>query len=169
MCGVPLFQPAISDLCGAMGFGNRPTKTERVAWEGREPGSCAALRAHVEHFPEGAYRRNAADLLAARRVTAREIWTPSERQLALFVGNDDAAYSNEPAAQAAALARGQGSAERLCKGFAATTSFRFISARPAPQTWNCQSVAKGVTCSFEGEAVCAVEERRAQEVESCAG
>ena len=169
VCGLPLFQPQISDVCGALGIGNRPSKTERVAWASLERGSCAALRTHVERFPQGAYRAAAADMLAARRVTQKENWTPGTRRLALYVGQDDAAFSNGAAAQAAALARGQVAAERLCKSFATTTSFRFTSATPAVQTWNCSPVAKGVTCGFEGEAVCAVEERRVQEFEACGG
>ena len=95
VCGLPLFQPQISDACGALGIGNRPSKTERVAWASRERGSCAALRTHVERFPQGAYRAAAADMLAARRVTQKENWTPGTRRLALYVGQDDAASSNE--------------------------------------------------------------------------
>ena len=68
-----LFQPQISDMCGALGLGNRATKAERVAWEGRKPGSCEALRTHIEHFPDGAYHDKAADMLAARRTTKVEI------------------------------------------------------------------------------------------------
>jgi hypothetical protein len=167
VCGVSFFQPHVSDVCGALGLGNRPTKTERIAWEGREPGSCAALRAHIERFPQGAYHHDAADILAARRVTQMEIWTPSTRRLALFVGQDDAFSSDEAAAQTAALTRGQVSAEQLCKGFAAATSFRFTSAKPTVQTWHCSPVARGVACGLEGEAVCTVEERRVQELEAC--
>src|SRR5260370_10388324 len=83
-CGIPMLQPAISDVCGALGLGDRPTKGERIAWEGREPGSCAALRSHIEHFPNGTYRDEAAGMLAARRVTQTEVWTPTTRRLAVF-------------------------------------------------------------------------------------
>ena len=89
VCGVPLLQPQISDMCGALGLGNRPTKAERIAWESREPGSCAALRTHVERFPDGAYRAEASDMLAARRVTQTEIWTPGTRRLAPVRTQDD--------------------------------------------------------------------------------
>ena len=169
VCGVPLLQPQISDSCGALGFGNRPTKTERVVWESRELGSRAALRTHIERFPQGEYRADAADMLASRRVIQMEIWTPSTRRLTLFVGQDDAASSDQAGAQSAAMTRGQVSAERLCKTFAATTLFRFTSAKPVAQTWHCSTTAKAVICGFEGEAVCAVEERRVQEDESCGG
>ena len=169
VCGVSLLQPQVSDLCGALGLGNRPTKTERIAWEGRAPGSCAALRSHIERFPQGAYRDDAADMLAARRVTQTEIWTPGTRRLSLYVGQDSTYSINEAAAQSAALARAQASAERLCKGFVATTSFRLTSAKAVPQVWNCEPASGGVVCGFEGEAVCTLEERGIQETETCGG
>jgi hypothetical protein len=46
--------------------------------------SCQALRDHIARFPEGSYRRKAADLLTARQVTTEDVWSPSTRQLALF-------------------------------------------------------------------------------------
>jgi hypothetical protein len=167
LCGAPLLQPQISDLCGTLGLGHRPTTAERIAWASREPGSCAALRAHIERFPEGAYRAVAADLLAARRVTQTEIWTPTVRRLVLFVGQDDVAHSSEPAAQAAALGRARMSAERLCKSFVATTSYRLTSAKPIVQMWNCSRASTSVLCGLEGEALCEVEERRVQDIEEC--
>lgn len=169
VCHMPLFQPRLSDSCGALGLGHRPTRTERVAWESREPGSCAALRAHVERFPDGAYRAVAADRIAARRVTQMETWAPATRRLVLFVGQGDVAHRDEPVAHAAALSRAQITAERLCKGFAATVSYRLTSAKPTVQTWNCSRASGGVLCGLEGEAVCEVEERRVQEVEVCGG
>jgi hypothetical protein len=168
VCRVSFLQPHISDACGGLGLGHRPTKTERIAWVARESGSCAALRTHIERFPLGAYRDAAADMLAARRVTQAEIWTPATRRLSLFVGQGDVSSTNEAAAKAAALARAQASAERLCKGFAVTTDFRLTAATPAPQIWNCERVSGGVVCGFEGEAVCTVEERGIQEDETCA-
>ena len=116
VCGVPLMQPQISDSCGALGLGNRPTKTELVAWESRERGSCAALRTHVERFPQGAYRADAADMLAARRVTQKETWTSSTRKLSLYVSQDEAASSNEAAAHAAALSSWPGFCGALVQG-----------------------------------------------------
>jgi TIR domain len=167
LCGIPLLQPRISDMCGALGLGDRPTMRERIAWEGRESSSCAALRTHIERFPDGTYRNEAASMLAARRVTQTEVWTSATRRLALFEPQDDVPSSNEAAARAAALARAQALAERQCRGFAATTLFRFRSSTLAPQVWNCSPIGKGVTCGFEGEAMCELEERRIQESESC--
>jgi hypothetical protein len=167
LCGVFILQPGVSDVCGAMSLGHRPTKAERNAWEDRAPGNCAALRAHIERFPEGAYRASAADMLASRRVQQKQVWTPTTHRLVLFVARDNVPSANEDAARVAALVRARASAERLCKGFAATTSFRLISAVPVQERWQCSRVTGGVTCGLEGEAVCGLEQRSIQEDESC--
>jgi hypothetical protein len=167
ICGVPVLQPHISDLCGAFGLGHRPTKEERFAWEHRERGSCDALRRHVARFPEGAYRDQAAGMLTARRLTQTEIWTPSTRPLSLFVGQDDVPARNEAVARSATLARAQTSAERLCRNFAAGTLFRFKSAKPDHLNWQCGPISGGIACGCEGDAVCDLEERHFQETETC--
>lgn len=168
VCTLPVIQPQLSDVCGSLGVGHRPTKAERVAWEQCD-GSCDALRRHIDQFPDGVYRTQAAERLAARRVTQTEVWTPGTRHLALFVGRDGTPARNEEAAHSAALARAQPLTERLCKGFAATTAFRLKGATPAAQQWHCETTARGVVCGFDGEAVCDVDERRVEETESCGG
>jgi hypothetical protein len=167
VCGTPLFQPVISDVCGALTLGGRPTKAERIAWAARKPGSCADLRTHIDRFPKGAYAAEANNMLSARRVTQTEVWTPTTRRLALFEPPADVAFPNKTAAQADARARAQADAERECREFAATTLFRLKSATPAPQVWNCSPTGKGQTCGFEGAAVCELEERRIQEQDTC--
>jgi hypothetical protein len=167
VCGTPLLQPAISDVCGALRLGDRPTKAERIAWAARKPGSCADLRTHIERFPNGAYAAEAATMLAARRGTQMEVWIPTTRRLNLFEPQADVAFPNKTAAQADARARAQADAERECGEFAATTLFRLRSATPAPQVWNCSLTGKGQACGFEGAAVCELEERRIQEQETC--
>ncbi|MCP3956491.1 MAG: toll/interleukin-1 receptor domain-containing protein [bacterium] len=167
VCGVALLQPQISDVCGMLGLGARPTKIERLAWEGREPGSCADLRAHIGRFPQGAFRGHAEGLLAVKRVTQEEIWEPGSHRLVLFAGQGTVPTANEASAQSAALARAQTSAERLCRGFAATMQYRVTSAKPAAQIWNCEEVLGGVVCGFEGEAACGLLVRKVQEFETC--
>jgi hypothetical protein len=70
------------------------------------------------------------------------------------------------AAYAAAIADARPHAEQLCKGFAATALFRYQSATPNA-AWYCVAGEKGVTCGFEGEAVCTLEEKSVQEEERC--
>jgi hypothetical protein len=166
-CGVAALQPFLSDACGAVGLGHRPTQAERVAWESRAAGDCGALRTHLERFPGGAYGRLASDMLTARRTSQSERWTPTTRRLALFVGQGDAAFPVRTAAETAALHRAQPQAERLCQGFAATTSFKLVRAVPGAQSWSCSDVRRGVTCGFDGVAVCELLERSVEERESC--
>ena len=138
-----------------------------MAWAARPAGSCPALRAHIERFPQGAYRREAADLLTARRVSTVESWAPVTRQLALFESAEGPGAATEAAAQAKALARAGGDAERLCRGFESGTLFRFVSATPQAQAWSCQDGAGATVCGFAGAAQCALEVRRESEIERC--
>jgi hypothetical protein len=167
MCALPGPQPALSDTCGALRLGDRPTRDERLAWAARNPGSCAALRQHIARFPNGAFRREAADMITARRVSYSDAWTPETRTLALFESADGAAAAAEPAAKAKALARAQVDAERLCRAFGSGTLFRFVGATPRAETWSCSSAGGGVVCGFDGEADCAVQEHRQIEQEHC--
>ena len=83
ICTTPGLQPGLSDACGAVRLGERPSHAERLAWSAIPAGSCPALRAHIARFPEGAYRREAADLLTARRVSVASRWSPVRRQLVI--------------------------------------------------------------------------------------
>lgn len=167
ICGGSIIQPQISDLCGALGFGARATKQERIAWEQRKPGSCADLRTHVTRFPGGAYSGAAMEILASRRVTETEVWANGERRLSLYQSQEGRATKVKTAAQTIAVENAISSAERLCKGFAAAGSFRFIASKVDPQKWNCAQTAHGYLCGFEGEAVCQLQERTLREEESC--
>lgn len=164
VCTAASMQPLLSDGCGAIGIGGRPTREERLFWAARRPGSCADLRNYIDrHHARGAYLIEANALLAARRVTMVETFTPGTRQLPIYVARGAAPFASDAAARAEALARGLRDAERLCRGFAATTTFKFVSAKAEPQAWDC---ASGV-CSFEGQAVCALQERHMSERETC--
>jgi len=166
-CTAPGLQPGLSDVCGAVGVGGRPTRTERLAWAALPAGSCQALRDHVARFPEGAYRREAADLLTARRVTTEIAWTPNTRSLALYQPALASPAASEAAARTAALAAAQTQANNLCQGFAAATSFRFRAAALQPAAWTCSKTASGVTCGFQGMAACQLDERSTVEHETC--
>jgi len=167
MCTLPGLQPALSDSCGALRLGARPTREERLAWAALPAGSCQALRDHIARFPEGAYRREAADLLTARRVTTQDAWSPSTRSLALFQPASTQGSRNEASARAKALAEAQTQADNLCRGFAAATSFRFRVATPQPATWSCEKGGAGVVCGFQGVVACQLDEKTSVERESC--
>jgi hypothetical protein len=167
ICGLPGVQPGMSDLCGTLGFGNRPTREERLAWEARDPANCAALREFVERFPDGAYRSKAADLLTARKVTTIETWTPATRTLALFEPLGETPAKDEALAKSAALQRAQTTSDRLCRDFGAGSLYRFTSSTPHADHWSCRRENAGVVCGFEGRTECALEARRLSEHEIC--
>ena len=167
MCAVPAMQPGLSDTCGALRLGDRPTRQERLAWAALSAGSCQALRDHVARFPEGAYRSEAADLLTARRVTTEDVWSSSTRSLALFQPASIKTSPTEAAARARALADAQTQANNLCRGFAAATSFRFRTATPQPAAWSCEKAGGGVVCGFQGMVACQLDEKATSERETC--
>ncbi|MGH6892767.1 MAG: toll/interleukin-1 receptor domain-containing protein [Dongiaceae bacterium] len=167
ICTLPGPQPALSDGCGNLGLGARPSRTERLAWESRAPGNCAALRDHIARFPDGAMRSAAADLLTARKTTMLETWEPATRRLALFEPAAGSPAKDEPAAQALALERGHRTAERLCRDFGAGGLYRYVGASAIAESWSCHALAAGTSCTFEGNAECRLEERRQAEQEIC--
>ncbi len=167
LCTLPGAQPGLSDGCGAMGLGSRPKRAEREAWESRATASCSGLRDHIARFPNGVYRSQAADLLAARRTVVTESWIPVIKQLSLFESRQGAATKTESTAQVQALERAQTSAARECRDFGAGTLYRYRSARPVAESWSCEKDKAGTTCGFEGHAECALEERHQIETESC--
>lgn len=167
VCTMPGPQPGLSDSCGAMGLGGRPNRTEREAWEAKPAGSCVALRAHVARFPEGAFRRQAADLLTARRSQVRETWNPVTKPLSLFETASGGGGRDESSARADALGHAQAAAERLCRNFGAGTLYRFRAATPVADQWNCGRGAAGPVCGFEGHADCELDERGSVETETC--
>ncbi len=167
-CTVPLGQPFLSDACGALGLGNRPTHRERIAFEALPPGDCAALSAYRAAHEDSPLRSLVDSRLADRRVRTAEQWVPFARQNpVMFSPADGAPSPTEAAARAAALARARPQAERLCRNFAASSWFRFKGAAPAAQTWTCTRQSAGFVCGFDGIAQCDIEEKQIVEHVSC--
>jgi hypothetical protein len=167
LCSIPGAQPGLSDACGSVGIGARPKRAERLAWEARPPGSCAALRNHIARFPVGAYRSEAADLLTARKTSVLENWQPATRTLALFVPAPPAAARDEASARSRTLENAAVESERLCRDFGAGTLYRFVAATPVAERWSCTRQGAGMICGFEGHAQCELSERQQREQERC--
>ncbi len=156
----------VSDFCGRFGIGGRPTREERVDWAARPLGDCDALRGHVAAYPTGAYRSEAADLLAAREESVTVQWTPEVRTLPLSMPGYDVTDTRETAQQETrerviALARQQ------CEGFAITTRFRLRGTRTQLFEWDCETRSDGVACAWQGQAVCDLNVRVEKTVETC--
>ena len=75
---------------------------------------------------------------------------------------------SEEAARADALARGATDAQRACAGYG-DQLFRLRSATVAGDglDWRCEQRVDGVRCSFESQAICAVEARHTVQREVC--
>ena len=103
VCRVPIGQPFVSDACGALGLGHRPTRDERLAWEARTPGDCAALRSFAER--EGYYQSIAADMLEASTAERASAFTPAPREARNYLRTAEQPHPTEAAARADAWAR----------------------------------------------------------------
>ena len=167
ICAMSFAYPGLSDACGSLGLGERPSREERLAWAALPPGKCEPLRSFVSRFPDGAYRSQAADLIAAATRSTIESWQPTERKLPQTVQVSDTAGLSQSAARAAAISEGNKEAKTLCSGFAAGTTFRLRSAVSQPDEWECPSKDGSATCGFSGSAVCSLEMRVVTDTESC--
>jgi hypothetical protein len=170
--GLPVVQktvcriPGVHELCGQMGIGGVPSRTEEALWSGRHAGDCNALRSFLSRFPGSAYAAEAQARLAAARFETRETWTPEQRRVPLVVRSALRPFPNQQAAQADALARAPKEAQGACVGFN-QAEFRLISARAEPVEWRCTQRLGGHVCGFDGEAVCEVSARRVDRIETC--
>lgn len=167
ICRLPSGQPALADACGAWGLGSAPTKAERVAWDSRERGSCAALRAHLAKFPNGTYAKVAQARLTARQVLVEETWTAREHPLVRYVGREARPAQDRVAAVADAQKRAQVDAEEGCKMYAEIGQNRQRSVRIERMSPNCGLVKGGVVCSMDFQARCALDEHGQRERETC--
>ena len=66
-CSVRFMQPKVSDICGNLGLGNKPTHAERVAWEKLPPGDCDALADYARRFSTSPLNARAAEWHELRR------------------------------------------------------------------------------------------------------
>ena len=172
VCSVGFVQPGLSDSCGAWKLGGKPTKQERLAWTVLPSGDCEALGAHIRAFPDGAYRGRAADLIAGAEVKTEEIWRPATRPQTLYVPAGEATVSPSlEAAQADAQSEDRAGfeAERVCRGFENTKTYRLQSVRFEVERWQCRTLGSGHVCAFDGKAICEVEERWIEETRICGG
>jgi hypothetical protein len=169
VCGLPgPQQPALSDACGNLHIGGRPSREERLAWASRASGDCAALQSLVNRFPNGARRNEAVALLAARRIGYSDVWVRSTRQIPLLVAPDHVDGPTEAAAEARRLAGTTQQASAMCKAFSASTLFHFVAGNPIAEKWSCAANGRhGFLCGFEGHVDCSMDERHQVEHDTC--
>jgi hypothetical protein len=158
LCTIPAAQPLLSDACGALSLGGRPDRDERIAWDARRKGNCADLRSHIAQFPNGAYRRLAADLLAAQTVERATTWSPAPRTARGYVRQSLQTFGAAAAAQADAKVRAQADAATLCAPLDANE--RLAGVEVTPLTYDCRpGLGGGDVCALDYSAVCHIEAR----------
>lgn len=152
-CTVPLGQPGLSDVCGALRMGGRPTRDERLAFDALPTGDCAALQTFRIRYESSPLRTLVDSRLNAKITERKEYWVDNQRTLTLYAGG-----SNETEARD----RAQRRAKQLCDGFASTGYFRLVKAEARGQY-----VCEEGTCGLTGEALCLLQEKRISAVERC--
>jgi hypothetical protein len=158
LCNVPAGQPAVSDICGAVGAGGKPTRDERIAWASRRTGDCEALRTHIVRFPQGAYRAQAADLLQAAHAARAAGFSPAPRATRGYVRQSEHPFPNEGAARADAVERANRDAEALCAPV--DPNERLAGADITPGAFDCRPGAGGGRiCALDYAAQCRLEVR----------
>lgn len=158
--------PGVAFACGEWGLGGVPSRAEREVWSQRRAGDCDALRSYLSLYPKGAYTAESQARLAAAKSETREVWLPEVRRLPLAVRSSLQSFPSEQAARADAVSRAGPEAQRICAGFD-QAEFRLVSAEAEPIDWRCSQRSGGHACAFDGEAVCKVEARRLDRIESC--
>lgn len=166
ICGWSRWPTLVSDACGALDLGHRPTREERLAWKHRPPG-CAALQEHLDRFPNGAFRVEAQAQLDAKD-DLPPAWVPATLRQELVLEEPQAPHRDEAEARALALGAARAKAERRCRLLGIDDgTFRFQEANFQPRSWQCQRGADGVRCAVAGEAICDLQRLAKREVRRC--
>jgi hypothetical protein len=156
ICTIPVGQPVLSDTCGGLGLGGRPSRDERIAWQSRRPGNCDDLRAFITRFPNGANRRLAADDLTAATSSRSPAWSPAPRPARGYVRQSASGFPSTDAAQADARSRAEDDAKSLCAPLDAYE--RLDSVSVTPTAYDCRPGALGGTvCALDYAATCNME------------
>lgn len=166
LCSINFVQPNLSDICGAWGLGGKAEREERLAWEARPLGSCDALRAHIQQFPDGALRSTAADMIDGRRLVTEESWVPDEQRMPIYLPIGTG-FPDQATAEADASNRVSAQAKMLCDGLASTGVYRLLSATFSPDAFTCDTSSSGHYCGFDGQAICTLERRQTTNIEYC--
>jgi len=161
VCTLPLAQPGLSDACGAIHVGHRPSRAERLAWTKRRPGSCADLQAIIKDFPDGAYRSKAADLMQSARISNDSPFTASPRTARGYVRQSMNGFPSAAAAQADARARALDDARQTTCA-PADANERLDGVLVTSMTFDCRpSPLGGTVCGADYVAACNIAVRQA--------
>jgi len=158
--------PGVRAACGEIGMGGVPSRAEEALWSKRPAGDCQALRDFLASFPHGAYAAEGQTRLAASKFEAKERWGREDRSVPLLVPKTIDPFPSEQRARVDALDRGPEEARLACAGYS-HGEFRLLSARAVTKVWSCVHRGRGVSCGFNGEAVCEVQALHVDRIEIC--
>lgn len=156
-CAIPSWH-VISDTCGAIGLGNRPTRADRLAWENRARGSCEALRAFANN-ERSHYQSTAASMLEARTEQRAADYTSTSREWRSYVRTAELPFASRSAALADAQERAARDAAE--QGCAPRHEFeRLDGVEVAPAGEDCRPDPRGgFSCGLNYVAQCRMSER----------
>ena len=163
ICNMPSqAKPPVPDTCGGIWTSaDGPLMTNAPSrGKPRRAGSCTDLRAHVARFPNGAYRRLAADLITAETVQRAADWSPAPRTARGYVRQSLQTFATLAAAQADARTRAQADAATLCAPLDANE--RLAGADVTPTAFDCRpGLGGGAMCAQASitRATCRIERR----------
>lgn len=166
-CSINFAQPTISDACGYLGLGDKPNKTERLAWEEIDLTNCDALQAHAREFKDGAYRATAIDLYNAASEVVQTRWEPQTRETILFEPGPQEGSDTEELARTALTSIVIQKAQDRCMGYTAGNSHRVISASFKPNQQSCSQIGTRHYCEYDGYAICQLERRVEETIRVC--
>jgi len=158
LCEVPAGQPMVSDACGALGIGHRPTRSDRLAWASRPLGDCGRLRDFAGD-ERSYYSGTAADMLSAATHERAQSFTPARREWRSYIRTSERPFPNVTAARTDAERRAAEDATR--QGCAPRDEFeRLMRVDVTPEEFDCRDDPRGgFTCGLDYVAECHVEVR----------
>jgi hypothetical protein len=158
--------PGVRTACARMAIGGVPTPAEDAMWTSRSVGDCGGLRSYLARFPNGAYATEASRLLEARETATGISWIPQQKTLPLTVRMSQNPLPSEEAARAEALSRADRDGQTVCAPYA-QDEFRLRVNRVVAESWRCMRRDAGFVCGFDGQAICDVDARQVNIVETC--
>jgi hypothetical protein len=159
VCSVQFVQPRLSDFCGALGLGNKPTKVERLAWEDVDQNSCVQLGAYIRDYSHGAYTSIANALLSVASLEESEVWTSKQKPQVMTLELVQEPKALERQAKRQAAMRIEELAAQRCSNFAASTDHRLSDVKVENLSYQCAKHSDGYRCSVVADTTCVVDVR----------
>lgn len=155
--------------CSQTGLGGVAGPEEQKLWDQVSSAqTCDGYRRYIHNYGKGEYVVVAnARLTAARRIE-RQRWKAEDRVLPLSVIPSLEGAESDAEARSAALAAGRDDATRLLCTPYISGEFRLTGVDVAADRWTCRE-HDGISCGFDGHAVCHVQVRTIDVDEDCAG